>query len=257
MNPVATADLGALLDWVNQLWLAYGAVFLRVGTAMLVLPGFGEAAIPLRVRLAAALALSAAITPAVAPMPPGTSVWRLAAEPLTGLAFGLVLRLFVLVLHVAGSIAAQSTSLAQMFGGGIGEPQPAIGHLLTMGGVALAFAMGLHLQLLEALIVSYEAIPQGALPAAGDIRSWGVAETARAFSLAFTLAVPFVLAAVVYNVALGAINRAMPQLMVAFVGAPALTLGGLALLAIGVPTGLAIWQAAFAGLLADPFGGVP
>lgn len=251
------ADAAAIMAWVGALWLAYGAVFLRVGTAILVMPGFGEAAIPLRVRLAAALALSAAVTPAISPMPAGSPVWRLAAEPMTGLAFGLGLRLMVLVLQMAGSIAAQSTSLSQMFGGGVGEPQPAVGHLLTMGGIALAFAMGLHVQIVGAIIYSYEAIPQGALASGSDIRGWGVAETARAFSLAFTLAVPFVLGALVYNVALGAINRAMPQLMVAFVGAPALTLGGLALLAIGVPTALALWQSAFAGLLADPFGGAP
>ncbi|MFB2530604.1 flagellar biosynthetic protein FliR [Paracoccus sp. p4-l81] len=251
-----TPDLArTMMDQVIGLWMLYGAVFLRVGTAMLVLPGFGEAAIPVRVRLAASLAFSAAIAPAVDPMPQDVSVWRLAAEPVTGLAFGLVLRLFVLVLNIAGAIIAQSTSLAQMFGGAAGEPQPAAGHLLTMGGIALAFAMGLHLSLAEALIASYAAIPQGALPAAGDIRGWGVAEVARAFAMALSLSMPFVIAALIYNVALGAINRAMPQLMVSMIGAPALTLGGLAMLVLAVPAGLSLWHQGLVALLADPFAG--
>lgn len=254
LSPEALAQI---IQVIGQVWILYGGVFLRVGTAILILPGLGEAAIPVRVRLAAALALSLAVAPAVPALAPGMSPWRLAVEPVTGLAFGLVLRLFVLALNTAGAIVAQSISLAQMFGGGTGEPQPAVGHLLTMGGLALAFALGLHLALVEALILSYDAIPPGAIPAADDIRSWGVAEVARSFRLAFTLSLPFVLGSLVYNVALGVINRAMPQLMVSFIGAPALTLGGLSLLVLAVPTALSLWQGQFETLLANPFGGVP
>ncbi|OZA12754.1 MAG: hypothetical protein B7Y02_06935 [Rhodobacterales bacterium 17-64-5] len=57
----------------------------------------------------------------------------------------------------------------------------------------------------------------------------------------------------IYNLALGAINRAMPQLAVSMVGAPALTLGGLALLAVATPLLLAVWLEAFQAFLADPF----
>ncbi|MFA5539020.1 MAG: flagellar biosynthetic protein FliR, partial [Gemmobacter sp.] len=52
--------------------------------------------------------------------------------------------------------------------------------------------------------------------------------------------------------ALGVINRAMPQLMVAFIGAPALTAGGLILLAVLAPVMLTIWMQALAGQLAAP-----
>jgi len=40
---------------------------------------------------------------------------------------------------------------------------------------------------------------------------------------------------------------------VAFVGAPALTLGGLALLAVVAPLGLAVWMQALDGFFAAPF----
>ncbi|MBC7155841.1 MAG: type III secretion protein, partial [Rhodobacteraceae bacterium] len=43
------------------------------------------------------------------------------------------------------------------------------------------------------------------------------------------------------------------QLMVAFVGAPALTAGGLAMLFLSVPVVLAVWMQAFDLFLADPF----
>lgn len=84
-----------------------------------------------------------------------------------------------------------------------------------------------------------------------------MAGVAHGFALAFRLAAPFVLAGLIYNVALGAINRAMPQLMVAFVGAPALTAGGLLLMVFCLPTAFLVWHGDFSALLANPFRVVP
>ncbi|WP_372841428.1 flagellar biosynthetic protein FliR [Phaeovulum sp.] len=252
----ALASLAAIS---TQTLLAGFIVFLRVSAAMALLPAFGETVIPARVRLGAALAFTLVVLPAVkADIAPLHSTGTLpglvfATEVLAGLALGAVLRFMVLALQIAGTIAAQASSLSQLFGGGAGEPQPAIGHLLTWGGLALAVLLGLHIRCAEALIGSYVALPAGQFPDAESIRRWGVAGVAHGFSLAFTLAAPFVLAGLVYNVALGAINRAMPQLMVAFVGAPALTVGGLLLLLLSVPAGLALWHQDLALMLANPF----
>ncbi|MDP2062225.1 MAG: flagellar biosynthetic protein FliR [Phaeovulum sp.] len=253
------AALAELLAFSTQSLLAGFIVFLRVGAAMALLPAFGETAIPARVRLVVALAFTLVVLPAVrasiAPLHAAGSLpgQVLATEVLAGLALGAILRISVLALQIAGTIAAQATSLAQLFGGGAGEPQPAIGHLMTWGGLALAVSLGLHVTLAGALIGSYDAMPAGQFPGAESIRQWGVGGVAHGFALAFTLAAPFVLAGLVYNVALGAINRAMPQLMVAFVGAPALTAGGLLLLVLCIPAGLALWHNDLSALVANPF----
>ena len=63
-----------------------------------------------------------------------------------------------------------------------------------------------------------------------------------AFALGFSLAAPFMLAALLYNIALGAINRAMPQLMVAVVGAPASTAGTLFLFLLSAPLIISTWN---------------
>lgn len=256
---IMTVDLAPLMDLITQAWLIYGLVFLRVGTAILVLPGLGEATLPTRLRLAAAIAMTVVIAPLIAetlPSSPSEIGWRIAVEPLTGLALGLVVRLFVLALITAGTIIAQASSLAQMFGGATGEPQPAVGHLLTMGGLAIAFASGLHIHLPQYLLQSYLFLPVGTPPPAGDMQLWAAVEVARTFVLAFRISAPFVISALIYNVALGAINRAMPQLMVAFVGAPALTLGALALMIVAIPSGLSLWLDAFHAFLANPTGGL-
>ena len=220
-------------------------VFLRVGAAMAVLPAFGERSIPQRIRLGLALAFTIVVapgaSPSIQPILDRTDQFPflLGTEVIVGLSLGLVLRLFVMVLQMAGTIAAQSTSLSQIFGTAAIEPLPAIGHLMVVGGLALAAMTGLHIRVSEALIGSYFAFPPGVFPSASLIADWGVARVAEAFKLAFTLAAPFVIASFVYNLTLGIINKAMPQLMVAFVGAPAITAGGMILLFLTMPFFLA------------------
>lgn len=240
----------------DLLWQHF-VVFLRVGAAMAVLPAFGDQVVPVRVRLALAIALTLIVTPAVLSGLPALgdgTFGGLATEVLAGLVLGIALRLFVHALQIAAAIAAQATSLAQIFAGAGPEPLPAIGHLLTMAGLALAMAGGLPVRAVEYVILSYDLLPAGRPPAAADVSGWGVRRVAHAFALGFSLAAPFTVASLLYNLALGVINRAMPQLMVSFIGAPALTAGGLALLVLAVPLILAVWLDAFTAFLEYPQG---
>lgn len=259
MTAEATAALNELVGMLHAAFAAGALVFLRISAALALMPAFGEQVVPMRVRLALALAFAAIVAPAVGPLLPAgrpPQGWLLAgaAEVLVGLALGIVLRLFVIVLQVTGTMAAQATSLAQFFGGAGVDPQPAISQLMVMAGLALAVMAGLHVQLAGFFVQSYDLLPPGRFPLPGVMAEWGVGQVARAFGFAFTLAAPFVVAALIYNLALGAINRAMPQLMVAFVGAPALTLGGLVLLFLALPGALLIWNTVFTGFFTDPFG---
>lgn len=243
---------------VIQLWLASGlAVFLRIGACFLVLPGFGETMIPVRVRLATALAFTAIVTPSVTfDLPPSTSLLPafsiFGTEAVSGLIIGIALRLTVHALQIAGSIAAQSTSLSQIMGGASPDPQPAMGAILMLSGLTLAVLTGLHVHLAEAFVRSYALLPFGSLPSPHDLGGWGVDQVAASFGLALSLAAPFLIASLLYNMALGVINKAMPQLMVAFVGAPAITWGGLFLLLISLPFILPIWLTAFESALFNP-----
>ncbi len=249
---------GALAD-ISQTWLWHAClIFLRVGAAMSLIPGFGEQSVPVRVKLALAAGLTMALSTMIAPV--GGEPWEmhtltrfLVTETVAGLLFGVVLRLFVMTLQTAGTIAAQSTSLSQILGNA-GEPMPAIGHLFVIAGLALAMAGGFHIKIVLYLAQSYDLLPAGQLPTPALVSEWGTARVAAMFSLAFRLAAPFVIVALLYNLTLGVINRAMPQLMVSFVGAPLITLGGLALFALLVPSILIAWAAALNGFLLNPVG---
>lgn len=239
--------------------LAGFAVFLRVGAFVALAPGFGEMFMPVRVRLVVALALTMAVTPLVAadlaPLVEGAGTTGLmVTEPAAGLVLGLALRFMLGALQLAAAKIAQATSLAQMMGGGAGDPMPAIGVLLMMGALALAFAAGLHVKVTMLLALSYDWLPAGRLVPGPDAAALASAHMSAAFGLAFTLAVPFLVGSLLYNLALGAINRAMPQLMVAFVGAPALTWAALVLLLATSGLVLTIWLQRFDARLADPLG---
>lgn len=236
----------------GMLWLGL-VVFMRVGAMVSLIPAFGEQSVPQRVRLILALAFTAVVAPAVQSVPEQAGILPLLAETVIGLMLGMGLRLFILTLQTAGAMAAQATTLSQMFGDAGPEPQPAIGNLLVMAGLAVAVAAGLHVRAAEMLILSYQMLPVGQFPGAEDVAQWGLGQISHAFALAFSLAAPFTIAALLYNVALGVINRAMPALMVSFIGAPALTWGGLVLMVVALPPMLALWSQALQGFLDAPF----
>jgi flagellar biosynthetic protein FliR len=243
--------------------LLAAAVFLRVGAAVALLPAFGSQSVPVRVRLGLTLAFTAVVAPFVAtlapqvPADPGGLVRFLGVETVAGLALGFSVRLFIWLLQVAGTIAAQAVSLSQLLGGDAVDPQPAMAQMLMVAGLALAAVTGLHVRLAEALIRSYDALPMGGRLPAATLAEWATGRVAAMFASAFAFAAPFVIGSVIYNLALGVINRAMPQLMVAFVGAPAITAAGLALLFVTAPILLPAWLDLLHARLADPFGTGP
>jgi len=252
-----------LLDILGTGLWSFALLFVRVSAVVSLLPAFGERVVSVRVKLGLALVLSITVAP-LAPAPALDPLAGLAdlaevilAETLVGLALGLGVRLFILALQTAGSMAAQATSLSQLLGAAGIDPSPALGHVLVVSGLALAVTLGLHVRTAEMLVLSFDLFPQGEWLDASDLADWGVAQTSRAFGLAFTLAAPFVIASVLYNLALGVINRAMPQLMVAFVGAPAITMGGLFLLFAAAPLMLAVWVKALNAFLASPLSQIP
>jgi flagellar biosynthesis protein FliR len=254
-----STQLGAFVAESQALFWHGFIVFLRIGAVTMVLPAFGEQMVPMRIKLALALAFTVLVAAAlpvevhhVARSSNSLLIYFL-TEPVIGLVLGLGFRLFVIALQTAGVIAAQALSLSQILGGTGVDPMPALGQILVMAGLALAVMSGLHVQAARAMIMTYDIMPAGQFPRPSDVSVWGTGQIARSFSLAFSLAAPFVLVSLLYNLTLGVINRAMPQLMVAFVGAPLITFGGLLLLMILAPAILYVWLQALTTFAVSPF----
>jgi len=253
--------LAQLLSQSSASLAALMLVFVRVAAVVALLPGFGEQAIPSRVRLMAAIGFTLVVWPMVQSRLPEIDPALPAMAKLIlieagiGFLIGISLRLLVMALQLAGTIAAQSTAITQIAGVGVTpDPMPAIGNILMLAGLALALVTGLHIKASLAIASTYDLFPLGTIPVAGDIAEWGTARVADVFAFGFTLAAPFVIAAFAYNLALGAINRAMPTLAVAFVGAPLITAGALLILLLAAPAIITVWNERLDMVLANPMG---
>lgn len=235
-------------------------VFVRVSSAVALLPALGEQVLSVRVKLVCSFLLTFAIYPAVAQtFVPNSNLEALeiirifSTELFVGFFIGISLRLFIFSIQTAGSIAAQSTSLAQLMGQSGIDPLPAIGHILTMAALALLVIFNLPTKFTGYFIVSYQLFPAMHTLEPSTVADGGRILVSRSFALAFTLAAPFLILSALYNVTLGVINRAMPQLMVAFVGAPLITWGAISLLLLSAPLMLAVWLEKVEQFLRAPF----
>lgn len=256
------APLTPIIEAGAPMIVLIGAIFTRISVVAFLMPGLGEPAVPMRARLAAAIAIAMVLTPIVLtpdmtpPQAIAGVVALYAAEFMCGAIIGFALRMMVFILQFAGAIIAQSVSLSQLFGPTVGfDSESPFASLLVMAGVAMAAAAGLHIHIVSALADLYETLPLGLFPGAAETGDWSVMRTGAALLKALSLASPFVILGFLYSLALAAASRAMPQLMAAFVGAPAVTLAGLGLFAAASPIILFDWLASFQRILFDIFSG--
>lgn len=216
------------------------AVFVRVGAFFMTAPAFGDFTLSPRIRLAAALAVTAALAPvAASAFPdsaraagPATMSAIILGEALIGAFLGLAARIVMAALNVAGQIIAfqMGLSLAQIFDPSQELQGAIIGGFLAVLGTTMIFATDLHHLMLAALADSYALMRPGATPAMGDMSALMVETLSQSFSLGLRLSAPFILFGIVFYVGAGVLNRLMPQAQVFFMLMPANILIGIMLL---------------------------
>ena len=234
--------------------LGVALVFARLGSALMFMPGFGETAVPVRVRLLFALVLSAALqpaTPAVAGLEaaatPAVLFPILGIEIAVGLWIGLTARILMSALQFAGFQIGAVTGLANAFAPGLGsfEGSTMLAGGLLMAGIALIFATELHHLIIEALLLSYDVFPVGFLPP-GDLAAQVAAAAAASFRIGLSISAPFLVVGLLLNLGLGLANRMMPTLPVFFVAVPILIAAGFVVLIASGPALFEGFLAAFA-----------
>jgi flagellar biosynthetic protein FliR len=230
-----------LQDWLPAELFRLLLVFCRVSAALLLLPGTGEGGLPARIRIIAGLLIALCIAPLAGParpMPgPLETAGGIAVEVAAGALLGTLSRILLSAVQMAGQVIGQSIGISNAFAFGIGMDNSAVlGAALYSACLAALFAMDGHHPGLRAIADSYSLVPLGAPPpAAASARAIAEA-TAAAFRMALQLSLPFLLLAMIFNVALAGINRALPAMPVFMIGAPALLMAGLHLLEVTAPT---------------------
>ena len=223
-------------------------VFARIGAMVMLLSGFGETNIPVRVRLGIALALTLIILPlhrnayqismtSMAPL-----LVMMVHEIVIGVVLGATARVTLSALAVAGSVIAQQLGLGFVTSVDPTQGQQGvlIGNFLTILGLTLLFSTDTHYLIIEALSASYTIFAPGELMPSGDIASLATRAFTGAFKIGVQLAAPFIVFGLVFNLGLGVLARLMPQMQVYFVGVPLSMLAGFLILAaiLGTMMGL-------------------
>jgi flagellar biosynthetic protein FliR len=228
-------------------WIALVMVIVaRLSFIIFFMPGIGEQTIPLQMRVMILLALSAmfSISGIVTPPPTDSFVTYagvLATEVAIGFSLGVVLRATIWMLSIAGTVISQSIGLSQLLGIALEhEQQTVTANLLSMAGAALLLSADFHIKAIASLLRLYTDVPIGALEAMNQ--DMLIQALLSAFGLAIMLAWPFVAVNLLYNICLGFINKALPSLMVAFVGAPLMIGAGIILLALSIMGMLVVWE---------------
>lgn len=218
------------------------AVFCRVGAMFMTAPAFGDFSLSPRVRLAAALAVTAALAPvATSSYPEWMRGGDAGLAPMAGVIFGEILagaflgiaaRVMMSALNVAGQIIAMQMglSLAQIFDPSQEIQGAIVGGFLAVFGTTMIFVTDMHHLLLGAIKDSYVLMTPGALPHFGDMTDLLTTTLSGAFSLGLRLAAPFILFGLVFYMGAGILNRLMPQAQVFFMLMPANLFIGLMLL---------------------------
>ncbi len=228
-------------------------VFVRIGAAMLLLPGFSAPYVPPRLRLLLALMVALVVTPAVSPtlpaMPESAAALTLIilGETVIGLFIGTIGRLILASLTTAGMFIAYASAMANAL---TNDPSAAqqgsiAGSFLTASALMFIFALDLHHLMLAAVVDSYHLFVPGQAPPAGDFADMITRIVAATFLLSFQIASPFILVAMILTLGLGLLGRLMPQMQVFFVAMP-LQIGiGLAVLAVTLPAVMRWFASAF------------
>jgi flagellar biosynthetic protein FliR len=237
MNPT----LAALLDWAP----AFALVLARVGAAMALLPGLGEAVAPAIVRVGLALSITILLMPELQPlMPPvpaaGLSMGlMIAGEVITGLWFGWITRMIVLALPVCAQFIGYLIGLSSVLqpDSELGAQSGALGKLFEMAAPVLILGGGLYKLPLAALAGLFQLIPPGHILPVADSTEIAIHAVGVSFSLALQLASPFVVIGIVWHVAMGLVARIVSRMQIYFVSMPGQIMAGIALLML---TGSAI-----------------
>ncbi len=250
-------------DMVPALAFSYLLVFARVGSAIMLLPVFGEPTVTPRLRLAIALALTIIVMPIVRDaLPEVTGSWpaamiALIREVLYGVMLGGLVRLLVSAVNVAGTVISMQTGLglAMSFDPSQGQQSAIFATFLTFLAITLIVVTDLHYPMLAAIIDSYVLFPPGAAPALGDISALATRWMADAFLLGLKMSFPFLAFGLLLYAAVGILSRLMPQLQIFFLVMPVNIFMGFVILSVTLSGIMLLFLTVFETRIADLLAG--
>ena len=227
-----------------------GLAFARLLSFLVVVPFFGGAAVPARVKVATATAFVIIVYPALAA---GVAAGEklefgalgfaalLAKEALVGFTLGFVASLVFEAIQVAGRIIdfQRGSMMDEMFAPQLQTRVSELGQFKLQFAIMLFLLIGAHIPFLSALMHSFEIVPATGFPhlqtgwtplAASLTKLCG-----EVLAVSVQLAAPAIIALLLTDLFFGIINRVAPQINVFFLSLPVKMVVGLLVVLLALP----------------------
>jgi flagellar biosynthetic protein FliR len=234
-------------------------IFCRVGTCLVILPVFSSPRISAMTRVYFAAAVSLAMSPlifdvlreAVQQRNDAERIGMVFSEVIIGGTIGALARFFFAAIDAAAQAISSLAGLTGIFNQEVASDETGtpLTSLLSMSAAMLILATDLHLQMFRGLMNTYNIFPP-MTPLSYVLDMDRIRQVLSAsFYVLLQISGPFVLFALIFNLALGLLNKMVPNIPVYFIASPFTAAGGLALLHVLVKPTLTLFVAAFAAWL--------
>lgn len=227
-----------------------GLSFARLASFFSIVPFFGGAAVPARVKVATAMAMVVILYPSLeAAVPAGQPlgfgpvgfVALIAKEVLVGFALGFIASLVFEAVQVAGRLVdfQRGSTMGELYAPQLESHVSELGQFKLQLAIVLFIFIGAHRFFIGALLQSFDFIPALSFPkfSAG----WSPAAelivmmTASIFTIGLQLAAPALIALLLTDLFFGIINRVAPQVNVFFLSMPVKMLVGVVVILLILP----------------------
>lgn len=245
-----TIDL--LLSRADQFVL----VFARMVGLFVSAPTWSNPFVPMQLRMALALGLTLLVLPVVSFGELPASLLALSPlvvqELLVGIIVGFIATVIFAAIHLAGELLdiEMGLSMLNVLDPMSGTQVPLVGNFKYMLALLIFLAVDGHHLLLVGIVQSYGVVPVGGLSVGPEATGAIMDIAAGIFASGLKIAAPVVGSLFLTSVALGVVNRAVPQMNVFVVGMPVKLGVGVVMLAVGLPL-----YVSFLEVLFDSIGG--
>jgi flagellar biosynthesis protein FliR len=258
-----------IFDPILQRFDIFLLLFVRMMGLFATAPVWSNKMVPAQIRVGLAMVTAVVVSPLFTSMEPGLVletgqaldpvqslpglVVLAVRELLVGMVIGFVAALAFAAVQLAGQLLDLNLglSMVNLLDPMTNTQMPVMGNFLYILALLIFFTINGHHMLLRAVMDSYVLVPLGAATLGQPLAQSVVNMGASLFLLGFKVAAPALAAVFLTTVALGILNRAVPQMNVFVIGLPVQFAVGIFLSLVFLPLYISFLHTLFRGMSTD------
>ena len=239
----------ALINLVPE----YLPALARVGAILMFAPMVSSPAVPVRVRVLLAMALTLGLMPAVGTAAAvdslGAMLVGICGEIVIGIAIGMAISLVFVAARMAGEIIAQQLglSVAEMFDPQAGGEANVLSSAYSLLAVVVFLGVNGHHALINGIGASFSALPVMSAFNSANVVTMLSGLLLGAMTLALQIAMPVFVTMLIVDLVVGMIGRTVPQVGMMTIGISLRAIVGFVLLALSMAMTATLLQGATVG----------